>query len=742
MAELVWTPWLGAPVLALLVILVLLAVLYCYRGASRPQIVLVVLRISAITPLLGLILHPVRVTHADEPSVPRVVVLLDNSPSMGLAAGGGSTSTRLDRARELLTGVEGPRILSRLQERAQVGLYQFAETMAPLTEEELRDGLELAPSGGTALAEALREVATLNAAEDTRAIVLLSDGRSTSDLPAESIAQYLGRRALPVHVVGLGAEQSRDLYVESLDAPPLTFLGDEWDLSAVFGRAGAGSESCTVKLELIADDAGTRSVSPPEHTEIHELSVGTATTRFRFKPDRVGLWTLRASIDGADSRGDGQPRNDQLSMRLRVVENELRVLYIEGLPRWEWRFLRNVMERDPRTRARFDWMLFADDATSGASAGTGLRALPNPKALHEYDVVILGDIQVGRLPEEWLKTLRKHIAEEGAGLLLLAGSNHTHQYKRRSYLAGLMPVDPAAIQSGPTSKRLAPTRLAIEDQSLFDFDPKTFSEFDGNGGRMFRRVFGVPRSAAKENAVPLLMDGENIVAAELRIGLGRSLYFGFDETWRWGRFDQGRVHERFWARVIESLGMPRLRLRNTEDEFTVNARQVRLGDELEVTLRTARAYEGRPLRVDASPLDDHKSVVTIDLEPLPNDATKRHFRGVYRPMMPGEHVIDLLLNTRESVKPLRATAFVLEPRSELQPGTIDSEALRVIAASSGGRFLRTSDDLPAVIEALDCEPRIRRHVRRRDAINPAYLLMATVTLLSLEWGLRRRMGMR
>ena len=103
--------------------------------------------------------------------------------------------------------------------------------------------------------------------------------------------------------------------------------------------------------------------------------------------------------------------NNQLSAPIAIREEKLRVLVVESYPRWEYRYLRNALSRDPGVEV--SCLLFHPGLSKvGGGNKDYIKQFPvGPRRASKYDVVFLGDVGVERRPAD----RRAMPAAQGAG---------------------------------------------------------------------------------------------------------------------------------------------------------------------------------------------------------------------------------------------------------------------------------------------------------------------------------------
>lgn len=243
----------------------------------------------------------------------------------------------------------------------------------------------------------------------------------------------------------------------------------------------------------------------------------------------------------------------------------LRVLYVEGQPRWEYRFLSTALVRaKAKDRAVVDLHTLLLDADPAARPKGALAKFPARNELFGFDLIIVGDVPPKALGAEALAGLRDFV-REGGSVLVIAGRAHGPHALKGTPLGDVLPVelgDPPAKpkedeKDKPKPFRLAPTAAGAKH-------PAFLMNSDGKKNRLVWEQ--MPEAYARAGGIKLRvkatmlaeLDGGPVVA-EHEYGKGRCAFVGFDETWRW-RYNGGDIkHARFWFGMLKSLAAGRNR---------------------------------------------------------------------------------------------------------------------------------------------------------------------------------------
>jgi uncharacterized membrane protein len=237
-------------------------------------------------------------------------------------------------------------------------------------------------------------------------------------------------------------------------------------------------------------------------------------------------------------------------------------MYIEQTPRWEYRFLRGLLEREsPRIELRV--LLLDADKEYAQQDRLALTGFPDRKELSPYQVVILGDVDPKHpaFSAEHQKSLASFVRIRGGGLLVIAGRLHGPQALKGTPLEAVLPVLLEMPDKKMEQKEGFRLRWNAEGRKhpMFQLarDEKASQEIWDRMPEMYAQAEGVrPREGARVLAVhPTLRTGktDHPLILEQTFEKGRTLFLGFDETWRWRAVDQGKPHAKFWLTAINHL---------------------------------------------------------------------------------------------------------------------------------------------------------------------------------------------
>ncbi|GJM19751.1 MAG: hypothetical protein DHS20C14_19640 [Phycisphaeraceae bacterium] len=734
--------------------------LWTYRGLTGPRRTRVLLGISRalvlvlITVLLsGPRLVRERVTTQSD----AVAVLLDRSASMTLPDAGapGETRTRDEALRGALDASADA--WAALAEDKLVVWHAFAGTSGVIGEGPVPADLG-APDGrrtelGAALDRALRSAA----GTPLSGIVIVSDGRSV-DEPSRETVRRLEREHVPVYVVPVGSgEPAADFAVVRADAPRRAFVDDEVPVRVrIESRGGAADGPDTdAVVELIDRATGAVLDSVP----LNDASSDGASTRevtlrsARADPGAAG-WSVRVRPGAADLVAT----NNSLDVDIDLVDRPLRALYLDGYPRWEQRYLKNLLVRE---RSIASSNLLLSSARRYLQEGDLLiDGVPtSPGEWSDYDVIILGDIRPDLLSPDQLTQIREHVAERGAGLLWIAGEGATPGAWAGTALADLLPVSMSQGRAGlPTwdepvvlvrAEGAARLGLLELDESTRGWPARLSDPATGwSRLRWAQRIapervkptaevlaWAVPEHAAPVDAARAGAVGSPAVLT-MRYGAGSVVYVATDEIWRW-RYGRGEdLPEKFWLPIVRQLGRSSLGQSGADAVLDANPERALVGVpvQLRVDLLDQELVDSAPQTVRATVEREGVPPVRVRLTRSDESGSRARYAGTWAADDPGSYTVRVTEPVLSGLN-LSAGVPVAWPDDELRRPETDHALLARLAEQTGGAVLGLDE-----LSALSLPNRELVIVGEPETVtlwDRPFVLALLVLLLTAEWIGRR-----
>ena len=741
--------WVGVALVAILL------AFWSYRrliGPTFGRLSLASLRSMLLVLLVVLIAGPRLVQRDERIEKDWVIVLVDRSASMTIPdVPADDLDARQTRESQLRAAIDKSwPIWNEISENRVLVWLGFDAGVYELNQSASDQPLELGDPEGrrTNLAAALDQALRRAAARPVSAVVILSDGRSIAE-PSRSAIRQLQAERIPVHVVPLGSTGAMgDLAIASAQGPGVAFVDDVAPVRVDLERLGAGDITGVVRLT----DSATGLVLDERRITSDESSESITLTHTPTETEALdATWIVEIIPDTPDL----VVSNNRAEIPVRLVNRPLRALYIDGRPRWEARYLKNLLLRESSITSSN--LLLATDRRYTQESDVEIAQLPGSvEEWAEYDAVIIGDVNPSVFTEKQLEDLREHISIRGAGLLWIAGESATPNRWWETPLADLLPfthaagdvpasVDPVLMSPTDLAQGLGVLRLSLDTDSAW---PEQLTNPDA-GWSALRWSQRIRPDALKPAAETLAWfrsatDPSNASPGVMlmRFGSGRIAYIATDEIWRW-RYGRGEaLPERFWIQIIRLLGREGL---------------ARAGQSAILTATPAAAEVEQPVRVELElvdqalvDLDLGAVVVTIIRTPEPGEDTaptpieltlraesadSRTFATIWSPNEPGSWTV----NTAESaLNPLglEEPILVILPDDETRHPETDHDLLTALSEQTEGRVFLTDDlaDLP--LSLPNRRTRIVHEIAEPLWDTPLALLLV-VLLLSMEWIGRR-----
>lgn len=576
------------------------------------------------------------------------------------------------------------------------------------------------------------------------AILIFSDGRHNSGDSPLHVSKILGNRGVKIFTVGMGEERSsRDLAVAGVDGPVSVFAKDRVKGKITLKDDMPAGEPFVLKIEsegqtlwekrLATAGSGLRRVEydfPIEKLVEGKLAKGEkSVTRISFP--------LKMTVSVPDLKGDRETKNNNMPLRTLVVLKKRKMLLVEGRPRWEWRYIRNLFERDEQ------WELSNVLLVDRRKEDTDKDLLPKDKEeLFAYDLIIIGDVAPRFLKKKHLEWIRDFVGDRGGGLILIDGRRGHLRSCVNGPLAPLLPIKWTAEASGELPVRLrltthgrAAAALALTSDTGRNADLWTSL-------RPPRWVAPVEALPGTETLVECKVEGGIVPALVLRrFGSGRVLYTSHEESWRWRYKVADEYHQRYWNQIsIWAMEAP-YSVRDKRGALDSGAATYRPGESARIR---ARFYDedGKPMtsaRAKALLFKDGKQIATLPLAP---DEKGGVFRAKTSALEEGEYEVRLSVRgiPEDEIK-VKTGFVVMDPESgELTHLTCNETLLQQMASNAKGLYFR-EEAINEVSERL--KPLSRGKIVESDTVlwQSYWWFVPMLILLTAEWIFRKRAGM-
>ncbi len=776
-------PWImlaGAVIAGVLVWLV-------YRRESQPKPfrwMLAILRLGVVMTVLFICGQPMLVLRRNHVDPSYVAVLVDQSASMAArdAIKTPATSqpdprvppTRWEAAEGVLTSPEGG-LLRLLSEHHRVGTWLIAQNASPLSVKDVGDADEtpiagaLAKAqpdgGGTDVAGSIVQVLKETQGNRVAGIVVISDGRQTAAQEVEDAVAAAMARSIPIHVLAVGSTQPRrDLRVVSIWAPEDVFLRDT--VTVRFEVEAAGFDSQTPVTVELSDAAGREAIASQTHPISSQQPL--VKSEFQYRPKKPGRRVLQVTVRPCE--GEQELENNSAQTTVTAHDEKIGVLYVEDTPRFEYRYLKNLLLRERGIES--SCLLLGATQGFPQEGSRPIRRFPQSiEELRPYDVIILGDVDPRG---DWLTPVQQSLLVDfvsihGGGLAFIAGERNMPHRLRQTPLEKLLPVEIDPQFYGHYDQSLAENfhiQLTSEGRThpIFQFEhdaePRERISSTLPGLYWYARVLA-PQPAASVLAVhPTAQSagGPMPLAVLGRFGAGRTFYLGSDDVWRW-RQDYGEVYyDTFWLQVLHTLARSRKLGEGQPWRLETNRRRCEVGEKVHVRLTAADDLPiGDVKEIAAQVRDAADELVGRFTLHSPGPAA-RVLEGVYQPRRVGTLALTAEPpSPGEKSKRVARSITVVAGDAEQRRLEADHEYLQRLAKRTGGRFWRIAStasagtvDESGSAEVLDLRALVAaipdRSVQIADDIeeplwDKGVILLLFITLIGTEWIMRRSVGM-
>jgi uncharacterized membrane protein len=721
------------PVLIALACTALGVLLWLRRAQAVPKgwRLAVIGTLQAATAALVLILlwQPALLVSQLSPRQNIIAVLVDGSASMSQIEHG---ETRAAAAVRALTGGA----LAKLSSSFQTRLYRFDTQIT-----RVDDAAQLAVAGapathiGASLTQLLAQMEGLPLA----AIVLLSDGGDNSGGLDPAALAALANRRVPVYAVGLGEVQvSHDIELEDVIVPAKALAGSRLSATVKLQQRGYAGRRSTLTVRAAGELAGSREVTFGPDGVLQAVSVV-------FNAGAAGVKPL--SFELTPQQGETNGANNTLLRLVNVEPSPRRILYFEGEPRWEYKFIRRAAEDDPMLQLvsmlrTTENKIYRQGVSDPAELATGFPR--RAEDLFGYDAIIIGSVDAGYFKAEQQRLIRDFADRRGGGVLFLGGrAALADGVWSGSELADVLPVvlpsarptfhrERAAVSLTPDGMDSAITRLVDDraaNEKLWSKGLPTLMDYQDPGKPKPGAVI-LARMRAGGRDLPLLITQS--------YGRGRSAVLATAGTWRWQMsLPLGdHSHDLFWQQLLTWLAG------ETSGHVQAAAPALTLLDEghlqLTAEVRDEQYHPAPDAKVSAKVLGPSGRAATVALSAVPGSPGR--FQGEAAAPEQGVYVAEVSASQGDKEVGRDALAFQrLNGVAESFHTGQNRALLTQLAGATGGRYLPPSE-LATVADDIPYSPAgVRMHQIKELWDMPAGFL-ALLLLKTTEWLLRRRWG--
>lgn len=549
------------------------------------------------------------------------------------------------------------------------------------------------------------------------AIILLSDGQDLTGKPARILAQEFARKQVPVYAAGVGAlTEPLDLAVLKIVAPPFTARG--MPVKARVRVKTRLEAPVPVRFSILDGDEQVASAKVTVGAKEQEHVTVPFTS-----PD-AGIYRYTLNIESAP--GEAFPvQNNSADFAINVRENKVKVLFLDGKPRWETRFALNILRRMDYIDLNSVIALVQEESRvkRGVRKGTWPEDMA---ALEMYDLVVLGDLPEELLtPSEWAD-LQAYVEEKGKTVCFIGSGLRDPVPTKSELSAHLLPLKPRAPGENAAS--------ALEDLSDLQlaeagrFHPVTRLLTDALGTQTTERS---PRLLADTQVLLVAKETDQPLVSGRFVGKGKVLYLDTDRLWKLLNPTHLPAHAGMYIGMVSWA---------IEGGYATPA-AAEQKPSLALDQRTLQAND--PLQVWVTPVAENVTVqakvegeVVAEVKPTATRAGASMARAAFT-RLPSEKISVCI---KEHEAETAQDVVVIEDYAELKYLARNEAFLKELAKSTGGEY-REFTDLEKFFLGMKFKERVEKLETVWRIWNTWTLLTILVVLLTIEWVWRKFVGL-
>jgi hypothetical protein len=467
-----------------------------------------------------------------------------------------------------------------------------------------------------------------------------------------------------------------------------------------------------------------------------------------WTPNAEGDYTIR--VDVPLNGSEMIDNNNTLTAPIAIRQEKLKVLVIDSMPRWEYRYLRNALSRDPGVDVAC--LLFHPDLDKvGGGNRDYIKEFPSTlEELSKYDVVFLGDVGLreGQLTAEQCKMLRGLVEFQASGLVFMPGPRGNMHSLVDTELEPLLPVVlDESRQDGIGSA--TPMRMELTEAGRRSLLTKLADTHDDNvdvwaslpgfqwhtsvaRAKAGSEVLAVHESASgQQGRMPLL--------ATKTFGSGKVLFMGTDGVWRWRRGVEDKYHYRFWGQVVRWMAYQRNMAKGESMRFYFSPDSPSIGQTLALRANIMQA-SGEPLGQGDVTAKIESPTGKTQVVRLTSGGSESwgSFEGRYEANEPGLHRVTLAC--KQTGETLETSFFVQGTSRERIGQAARPKVLEELSRLTGGKTLAIHDR-DQWYDAIRTAPQPPSTIRRVPLWSHPWLVAIMIGLMTAFWIGRKAAGL-
>jgi hypothetical protein len=688
---------------------------------------LVLIRVLFLVGLAWCLFRPTERRRENEHLKPRFLVIADTSASMGL-----TPQKEIPARWSVVQEVLKQPWANDLASKVELDGYGFDTTVT--SKLALNDLAALPIKGnGTRLRDSLQQVLDRYKGQPLAGVLLLTDGLDTREVGDEWTA---GPWPAPIYTVQLEPPgswaETPDVRVVRVDTPRRVVVGWQSELTALV--CAVGTKGVPLSVQLYENDKLIQELP----TQI-AAGGGTKEVKFQLEHKSVGNFVYKVKVPALPK--ETVLENNEFSMAVEVTDTKNRVLYVEGAPRYEFKFLKRALERNKEITPMM-LLQGGDGKLMSVGYGGNVNLTMSREQLSGFKVAILGNMDGATLGDERAKALVKFV-DEGGSLVLMGGDV---AWSARGFAATplkeLLPVQPDGSEPREGNYPVSLTKDGQTHPALKSLAAKWSKPMP------VLSIF--PVAKVSQGATTVMNAGEQPLIVTQRFGQGKVAAILSSSLWRW-QLEPGQKDEylAFWDGLIQWLMPQASEASALSLDLTADLEQLFLGDSITLTSRLGSSADkqtsGTPTQASLEIQVPDGRKIPFPMQPLPTNATAAKngpgYTVAYKADTDGMHsaIASVTVNGRK-IDSAPFSFFVKPFTPETSPGPQAFDALRALSKASGGQFCDKAR-INEVLSALEVKTSQEERVIYHNLYDSPFLLAALMMLLGADWILRKRRNM-
>jgi hypothetical protein len=642
-------------------------------------------------------------------------------------------------------------------DKFRIQMAQFSDSVVTMPVENWETALASGESSTsdpalirrTDLVELLKQIRDESGKSEIAAAVIFTDGRQTTDSP-EDPRDLVSQLRVPLYLVPIGrGEMKRDVILHHINAPPSVIQRDKILIEGIVTAYRCAGEGCEVQLLEGGRVVESRQVA---FANIQE------DQRFRFEIPTEATGRREFKLQIPEIVNEQSSDNNLAAVGVDVADAVMRLLVADGRARWEHQYIVNLFKR--QERVEFDQLSFAPRPTGTGRRESTHQFPQNVVEWSDYRVVILGDIGPRQLGKASQESLREYVVQRGGCLIVIAGPNDMPHSFQGEPLEELLPVETASgftpAKSGYRVEMTTEGRTADVMQLADDVvsTEAIWREMSASLPIFFLSNYHKPKPTSRVMLNALPIDGSE-TSADLpaflswqQVGAGRVVYLSSPATYQLRMRNGDKFHHRFWGQLVRWIASNAALTGSKRVKLMADKSHYSQGDAAQITVELSdeqgRAVPSAESIVDVIEKGEVRSSVAL----APDPKVPGRYLGKFATDVAGRYslhvrgaIVEQLLAAEKYADPVQIE-ITFEPgidRELLDPRS-DRPLLEQLAEQTGGLVLEPTA-LSELSRALPLEPRTSESRQRTALWDRWWCLWVILGCLSLEWIIRKQVGL-